>query len=180
MMVHYNFDDSGLEGEATCEWFLQEVASCSEGPVARHHTWVSNSGIPSGDRSIHEHFVASKILEVAATLDQLNIVSLTCFELLVRRVQLIEQAHVHSPSNPDYTSSEDFMGWGPQRGGALVAPHLRRHVAERARDRAAWMKETRKANEEAQLRRPGKGSGKGKDKQPGKPKAKEDAPAGDG
>ena len=56
------------------------------------------------------------------------------------------------------------MGWGVARGTALVAPHLRRHVADRARERASVMKELRKQKEETRLRpsgRGGKTDGKG-------------------
>eukprot|EP00959_Pyramimonas_sp_CCMP1952_P229946 4807672-Pyramimonas_sp.AAC.1 len=61
---------------------------------------------------------------------------------------LIEQAHLNSPGSPDYTGADDFMGWGPGRGRALVAPTLVRHAAEKARDKASVYKELRKHNEE--------------------------------
>eukprot|EP00974_Lingulodinium_polyedra_P002624 246243-Lingulodinium_polyedra.AAC.1 len=58
------------------------------------------------------------------------------------------------------------MGWGPQRGAALVAPSLRKAVAEKAKERTDIMKELRKQNEELRLRKPkkdpkAKGKGKG-------------------
>ena len=65
------------------------------------------------------------------------------------------------------------MGWGPQRGGALVAPQLTKFVATKAKEKAEVLKEQRKFQEEMRLRRPpklpkggAKGDGKGKDKQP--------------
>lgn len=47
------------------------------------------------------------------------------------------------------------MGTGVQRGGALVAPALSRHVAARAAERSAILKEKRKFAEEVRLRKPG-------------------------
>ena len=47
-----------------------------------------------------------------------------------------------------------FLGWGAQRGGALIAPTLKRFVAEKARDKAAVMKEGRKLQEELKLLKP--------------------------
>ncbi len=114
-------------------------------------------------------------LEYACEVDQLNLATLLSFEVLVRRAQLIEQAHVASPSNPDYTNSDFFMGWGAQRGGALVAPQLYKHVATKAKEKAAVMKETRKHQEELALRRKqGQGGQKGDSK--GKGKGAEAAP----
>ncbi|CAK0825859.1 unnamed protein product, partial [Prorocentrum cordatum] len=148
----HDFGDSPLQGEVSLPWLLTEVAQSSEGMVTRHHTWLSASGIPSGDRSIHEHFVISKVFDLAIELDQLNTMTLTSFELLGRRLQLIEQAHVYNPSNPDYSNSDDFMGWGVQRGAALVAPSIKRRAGDAARDRAAVLKEGRKLEEEIRLR----------------------------
>eukprot|EP00959_Pyramimonas_sp_CCMP1952_P287734 6017359-Pyramimonas_sp.AAC.1 len=65
-----------------------------------------------------------KVLELAAEVDQLNIPTLVSLEALGRRAVLIEQAHLNSPGSPDYTGAGDFMGWGPGRGRALVAPTL--------------------------------------------------------
>ena len=53
------------------------------------------------------------------------------------------------------------MGWGVQKGGALVAPRLSRHTAAKAAERSALLKEKRKFAEEMRLRRPVKGNGKG-------------------
>ncbi|CAK0874147.1 unnamed protein product, partial [Prorocentrum cordatum] len=148
----HDFGDSPLQGDVSLPWLLTEVAQSSEGMATRHHTWLSASGIPSGDRSIHEHFVISKGFDLAIELDQLNTMTLTSFELLGRRLQLIEQAHVYNPSNPDYSNSDDFMGWGVQRGAALVAPSIKKRAADAARDRAAVLKEGRKLEEEIRLR----------------------------
>ena len=79
--------------------------------------------------------------------DGLQISNLACFELLVRRLQHIEQAHIECPTAPDYSGAEHFMGSQERRGGALVAPGLAQHVAGRFRDDASIAKELRKARE---------------------------------
>ena len=123
-----------------------------EGPIAHHHNWLTSSHVPSGDRSAHEHFVISKVLEAAAEVDQLNLPTLKSFEMLGRRLQVIELAHAHSGSNADYTAADDLMGWRPQRGAALVAPAALRHAASKAKEKAGVMKERRKLGEEIELR----------------------------
>ena len=163
LMEHVDFGDNTLEGEPVCEYYLQKIAGTGMAPTSRHRAWVSDSNIPAGDRSVHEHHMIMKVIEAAATKDQLNLYVLDCFELLCRRAQVIEQAHATNPSNPDYAHAEDFMGWGIQRGGAIVAPSLTRHAANKAGERSNIMKEQRKLLEELRLRRPPKGpKGKGK------------------
>ena len=103
---------------------------------------------------MYEHHVLMKALEAACEKDQLNVYSLEAFEILARRAQLIEAAHSYSPGNPDYSNAEDFMGWGVQRGGALVAPVLSKMAAGKAAERSSVMKEKRKLMEEIRLKRP--------------------------
>ena len=153
MMIHHDFGDWELEAAPTLDWLLQKMVSGGEGPISRHFTWLSNAGIPHGDRSVHEHFCIAKVFEAGAEVDQLNLPSLKSFELLAKRMQCIEAAHMHSPSNPDYSMSEDIMGWGPQRGAALVAPSTLKYASDKARDRAAILKEGRKLAEELKLRK---------------------------
>ncbi len=62
------------------------------------------------------------------------------------------------------------MGWGAQKGAALVAPVVQRLAADKAKDKVAILKEQRKFAEEMRLRRtkatpdPTKGKGKGETK----------------
>lgn len=51
---------------------------------------------------MYEHEVLCKILEALACQDQLNVPSLTGGELLVRRMQLIKEAHRIAPLAPHY------------------------------------------------------------------------------
>ncbi|CAK9013540.1 unnamed protein product [Durusdinium trenchii] len=114
-----------------------------------------------GDRSIYEHEVLSRILESIATVDQLNVSGLQGVELLVRRLQVIREAHRISPSSPDYSSAEFFMGWKYRKGAHGVDPDLAHHVAAELKSEAMILKESRKAKEEAQARRRNPGDKKG-------------------
>ncbi len=84
---------------------------------------------------------------------------LESFELLARRAQVIESAHSFSAANPDYSHAEDMMGWGIQKGGALVSPALTRFAASKAAERSSILKEKRKFAEEMRLRKPASGKG---------------------
>eukprot|EP00973_Karenia_brevis_P015407 2106768-Karenia_brevis.AAC.1 len=93
LMSVNDYGDSPLEGEISTEWYLNKILQTGMTPVARHRAWVTDASIPAGDRSVHEHHVIMKVVEAASTVDQLNLPTLVSFEMLLRRAQLIEQAH---------------------------------------------------------------------------------------
>ena len=116
---------------------------------------MRSSEIPKGNRSVYEHEVLSRILESLTTVDQLNICCPQGAELLVRRMQVIREAHRISPSNPDYSASDHMMGWRYKKGGQILDSALAAHVASELRSEAAILKEARKAREEQASRRKG-------------------------
>ena len=89
------------------------------------------------------------MLQMAMTYDQLDVSSLRCFELLVRRLQMLEEAYGASPKAPCFDALSFFMGQGKKT--VAVAPALVAHVAGELCDEAAVAKERRKKREEASL-----------------------------
>ncbi len=187
LMCEEAFDDWPIEGPRTTKWLCTEMVKSSPTPVARHHRWLRDADIPGTDRSRYEHQILSDILDKAVSYDCLQISNLASFEVLSRRIQHIEMAHIENPQAPDYSAGEFYMGSSERRGGALVAPGLALHVASRLRDDASIAKEQRKAREarssypsapppQGPGAPPPKGKGKGK-KDKGKAPT---APAGPG
>lgn len=126
---------------------------------------MRSSEIPRGDRSTYKHECLSRVLEALICVDQLNVPSLQGAELVVRRMQVIREAHRISPSSPDYSAADHFMGWKYRKSGQGVDSELAQHVANELKTEAAIAKEARKAREEQDLRRrrnpPKKGGGEG-------------------
>jgi hypothetical protein len=150
-----------LEGPRTVEWLVNTVAqSTGAGFASRHHRWIRESGIAVTDRSTFEHQLLSKVLESAIAVDRVNVMNMMSMELLCRRIQLIEEVHAENPQQPSWEGAGLFMGWSERRGGALLAPSLRSHVAGKMAADSAIQKEKRKARES----RKGDGKGKKKDK----------------
>eukprot|EP00974_Lingulodinium_polyedra_P058546 5637778-Lingulodinium_polyedra.AAC.1 len=74
---------------------------------------------------------------MAVMYDGLNVPNLGSLEVLIRRLQLLESAHLDDPRAPNYEGGDWFLGHGDHPGGALIAPDLRAHVASRLKDDAS-------------------------------------------
>ena len=101
------------------------------------------------DRSAHELEVLLNALELGGCVDQLNLSNLACMELLIRRVQLILDAHA-TPGSTSWEGAEHFLGLGKKAKG--IAPGLQAHVASRLKDEAEVEKQRQKAREVRKLR----------------------------
>ena len=136
-----------LAGVDSKNWFLDAFLRSGQGSmVSRHFHWKSSSGCKVV-RMIHEHEVLSRIIEILATVDGVNLRQSEAAELTLRRLQLIEESVSENPDEPSMEGAEHYMGVGEQRGGALVSPGLRAYVARELSKQAAVLKEKRKARE---------------------------------
>lgn len=69
------------------------------------------------------------------------------FEMIVRRKQLLCEAHVGNPAQPSYEASDYFMGIRYRPGGGIAIPSLTEHVAKRLHEEGQVLKEKRKMRE---------------------------------
>lgn len=139
----------------TCLPYLQAVTTVAESSFAHHLAWLQQAKIPEGARASYEDETLSQILDTAICYDSLAVSNLACFEILVRRKQLIAEAHAYDPSAPSYQGSEYWMGNKFKHGGAIVVPALTEHVARKLQADSQILKERRKLEE-------AKGKSKGK------------------
>ena len=116
---------------------------------------MQSARIPEGDRAVFEDEVLSKVLDAAIKFDRLNIYNSLAFEMVVRKKQLLREAHVGNPAQPSYEASDYFMGVRYRPGGGIVIPSLTEHVAKRMCEESQVLKEKRNMRE-------AKGSGKNK------------------
>ena len=168
-MVQTEFDDFPLEPRTALP-YLRAVSSVAESAFAQHLGWVSQSKIPEGDRAIHENEVLSRALDLAISYDSLNVANLASFELLIRRKQLLAEAHAYNPSAPSYEGSDHFLGTSYRPGGAIVVPELTEHVSKKLHQESQILKEKRKQVEFKEFK--GKGGGRGGKGLPPQAKAK--------
>eukprot|EP00438_Fugacium_kawagutii_P019085 Skav234713 [mRNA] locus=scaffold634:71989:73248:+ [translate_table: standard] len=162
------FEDFPLEPRTTLD-YLRAVSELSESCYGQHLNWVQNSKIPEGDRSVHENETISRAIDLAVRYDCLNLANLASFELLVRRKQLIADAHAVSPGAPSYEGSDYYMGVRHRPGGGIIVPSLQEHVARRMHEESQIQKEKRKLRESKDSAKgPGKGKG-GQNNNPSNP-----------
>ena len=113
--------------------------------------------------------VIARVVEAFCMVDQVNLPCPKGGELLLRRWQLIKEAHRISPQAPDYSAASHFMGWELEDG---VHQGLSKYVSDQLKDQAAIAKKARKAREELEHRRRG-GRGRGRGGRGGKAAAED-------
>jgi hypothetical protein len=137
-----------LTGPRTVSYFVQSVVSSGHGGLlTRYDRWLRESGVSPGSAVAFEHQLISRALEMGAIVDGINLMNVSMAELLTRRLQNIEEAVIENPSQPSFEGSEHYLGVSERKGGAIVAPSLKQHVASELAKEAAIMKERRKARE---------------------------------
>ena len=130
-----------MDGPRTLRWLAKEMAKSGGGPLRHRQNWRTLCKADESDRAVHEHESICLALEMGGSYDQLDCGSCACFEVLARRLQLIEDARVISPTAPSYDGAEHWMGAQRRKGGSLIAPELGRCVAHQIRDKTEVSKE---------------------------------------
>ena len=102
LMFEAELDDHEPEGPRTALWWLQACSRSGGTALTRHHRWVTEAGIPCGDRAVHEHQLLSRAVDFAVMYDGLNAPNLGCIEVLIRRMQLLESAQLDDPRTHNY------------------------------------------------------------------------------
>ena len=132
-------------------WWLKMVKRQTLTGITHHTKWVHESSIHVKERAVYEHEVLSHAIDAFVTIDQLNCPNLLGFEILVRRLMLLEEAF-SGDGGADFSMSEDWMGLSSRPGGALVAPGLLKSVSVKQAEKNVISKERRKAAEERRFR----------------------------
>lgn len=166
-MTQVDFDDFPLNPRTSLP-YLKAISSLAESAFAQHLSWVSQSKIPEGDRAIHEDEVLARAIDLAITYDALQVSNLASMELLIRRRQLIAQAHQYNPSAPSYDGADHFMGTSYRPGSGVIVQELTEYVSRQMHQESLILKERRK---QAEMKGTGKGKGPGKPTPPPNPKA---------
>lgn len=160
-----SWSDWPVRDPRTAAWTLRFIESVHRTPTNHHTTWRSLCRLGPHDAGVSEHKTICRALEAAACYDQCNIFNSGAVEVLIRKLQLIEEKHrdrlLQNQGHQDYGDDAHlYLGGSGPRGGAAVCPALQTWIAEELSRESAVLKEKRKAREERSLARP-KGGAKG-------------------
>lgn len=149
LLTEEPFPDMPIQGPRTARWLCEAIMRTGQPPLAQHRCWLRDAEIPSGDRPRYEHEVLSRILELGVEYDQLHVSNPASFEVLARRLQLIEEARQERPTAPSYDSAEVYLGVGERKGARWWRPRspatLRAGCATRAWCSRSGAKQRRRA-----------------------------------
>eukprot|EP00971_Amphidinium_carterae_P343138 6482725-Amphidinium_carterae.1 len=146
--------DWPLSGPRSARWLARFIKDNGGSPRLRTSRFVQDAKVPEGDRVRYEHAMLMEMLEAATIYDQIDISSLCSFELLARRVSVLEEAYYSNPKAPRFDGSEHLQGLGKR--GAAIMPALTEYASKQMQSEAAIQKERRKAREEQALAKNGR------------------------
>ena len=162
--VHYLAEDAvkdwPLVGPRSLLWVLMFILQQTLGGiVARQQQFMSLGKLNYGDKHMSEYAVLAKVLELAISFDQLHVTNLACFELIGRRLQMIEEKYRFrlpqfdggvGAADPENDASL-FLGLGAGsthgRQSVMVMPLLAEHIGNELAREAAITKGKVKAHE---------------------------------
>jgi hypothetical protein len=151
MLEAVEFTDFVVEGPRTYKDFVEALTRKGNSPIAYHTRWVMETGVDKKSPEALAHELGCEMIEIAHSYDQLQTSNLASFELLARWLQMIEHSVAQNPKKPDFQNQHLFLGTASRVTTGGLTNSLAKHVASRAAEEAAVLKEQRKAREERAL-----------------------------
>ncbi len=149
-----------VQGPRSVLWVLMFILQQTLGGVlARQQQFMSLGKLNYSDKHMSEYAILAKVIELAISYDQLMITNLSCFELIFRRLQMIEEKYRFrlpqfdgglGAADPENDASL-FLGLGAGsahgRQSVMVMPALSEHIGNELAKEAAITKGKVKAHE---------------------------------
>eukprot|EP00929_Paragymnodinium_shiwhaense_P055544 TRINITY_DN27826_c0_g1_i1.p1 TRINITY_DN27826_c0_g1~~TRINITY_DN27826_c0_g1_i1.p1 ORF type:complete len:463 (+),score=96.94 TRINITY_DN27826_c0_g1_i1:88-1476(+) len=139
------FIDWPVDGPRTVVDFAKHMEKHGRTPTGWLERWCADKGIQKSDRVYHEVRNLAEVFEFAGVYDCLNVGSMGCLELLVRRWQTILEAYEVNPTRPNWDNARYFSGLGSSVDG--IVPSLKTYVAKKAKEDADVEKARQKVRE---------------------------------
>ena len=158
-VVSPDFLVAGLRTVWWCCKFMLEHGGTPRGWHARRK---ADRSLQAHDQDVSVHEMCWITLERGICCDQVNAANLSCMELVVRQLQVVEEKWKDRYLGGGEQSELDqsvhlYLGLGAgvgARAALCICPLLSDHIAGEFRKEAAISKERRKAREERQLAKP--------------------------
>lgn len=152
MLEQETLPDWIFDGPRTTKEHIAPITRKSNTPSAYHSKWALESGVDKKSAEALAHEIGMDIIEAALTYDQLNGANLACLVLLARWMQMTEHAIPQNPKRPEITVNPGvFPGSMSSASAGGLTSTLAKHVAAKSAEKAAVLKEQRRAREERAL-----------------------------
>jgi hypothetical protein len=136
-----SFPDWPLKGPRTSQWCLEYLNKQPGGAQDHHQLWRRQTNLKLTDFGVAEHESLMEAVKWGMCYDQTNLSNSAMVEVLLRRAQTIEYAHIHhlrdvpsaggkekgSSGGLTYEEQEAFAGT-TRDNGVMIAPELLEHV----------------------------------------------------
>ncbi|CAK0906294.1 unnamed protein product, partial [Prorocentrum cordatum] len=130
-----------FEGPRVCKELAASIREGAGNPTSYHAEWIRLSGVNQNSAIAYEHKNAMEMLRVATSVDQVDISNLASFELLARRVVMLEMAVARDPRDPDFSGLGVIADGAAGTDGAARAPRFRTWVSDQQKERANILKQ---------------------------------------
>ena len=130
-------------------------------PFTYHGFWPRAAGIPGEGARAWEHRMLCQAIGVGVQYDRLDVTNVAAFELMARRLVMIERAVKVSPKAPSFTGLHRMIEHSLSEGGGVATKEFTSHMAEQAEKEARIMKQNRLLREELGAKDKGDGHGGG-------------------
>ncbi len=131
-MIEDQFEDWPLDEPRSVLWLLRSMVRYNRTPTTWLDNYFTKKKYADQDRAKHELRCLAGVLMLPICYDQLNVVSLADVERLMRRWQLIIEAHERDPLHPIHDDEDHYNGLGDEFQG--VSPALSKAVATEIRE----------------------------------------------
>ncbi|CAE8711223.1 unnamed protein product, partial [Polarella glacialis] len=143
-----------FDGPAACQEMLRGVVATGHELLAYAPHWIRTSGVAPTSGLAIEFTTLTTILHFGVCRDQLNPFNLNAFEMVARRLLMIQKAVKRNAKAPDFEGLDVYMSHSFDSSGGIVAQQFDKHLSELQRNEAQILKQQRLWSEEQDGRAP--------------------------
>jgi hypothetical protein len=160
------FKDWPVKGPRTAAWCVDFLTKQVGGAEDHHLLWKTQAKLNSSDWGVGEHELLMSMVKLAAEYDQLDLGNSACMEVAFKRAQTIEFAYQErireqqqmGGKGSRLTYEEQAVFLGVTRSDVImICPKMLDYVREEVQRDSELAKNLRKAREERDYLRKGKG-----------------------
>jgi hypothetical protein len=150
-----------FQGPAAMGEFIAGVVATGHECLAYGPHWIKLSGLSPQSGLAIEFLVLITVLHFGITMDQLNPLNLVSFEMIARRLLMIQKAVKRNFKAPDFEGLEIYLSHSFDTNGGITTQAFDKHISDLQKSEAQIMKHQRLFKEEADTKKKDKNKNNG-------------------